>query len=65
MKMEELKVLTEDQLGDKLSSLRKEALNLRFQKAGGELKDSSKIRKIRKLIAKVMTVLNKNKQGKE
>lgn len=62
MKLEELKVLTLDQLNDKLSVFRKESLNLRFQKASGELKDTSKISKVRKLIAQIQTILNENKK---
>ena len=44
-------------LKDELSSLKKEQLNLRFQQATGQLEKSSRIREVRRAIARTKTVL--------
>ena len=45
-----------------LSSTRKSLLNLRFQKATGQLEKTSQIKKSRKKIAQLLTKINKNKE---
>ncbi len=57
MKAEELKGKTPDQLKDELLSLRKEAFNLRFQRASGQLENTSRIRAVRRDIARIKTVM--------
>ena len=55
------KELTEkspEELRDVLSSLKKEAFNLRFQAATGQMENTSRFRQIRRDVARVMTVLN-------
>jgi large subunit ribosomal protein L29 len=44
-------------LRDELLSLKKEQFNLRFQQATGQLEKSSRIREVRRAIARVQTVL--------
>ena len=44
-------------LNDELSSLKKEQFNLRFQQATGQLEKSSRIREVRRAIARTKTVL--------
>ncbi|HRK64077.1 MAG TPA: 50S ribosomal protein L29 [Terricaulis sp.] len=44
-------------LSDELVSLKKEQFNLRFQQATGQLEKSSRIREVRRAIARVQTVL--------
>ncbi|QGZ95013.1 50S ribosomal protein L29 [Terricaulis silvestris] len=44
-------------LKDELASLKKEQFNLRFQQATGQLEKSSRIREVRRAIARVQTVL--------
>ena len=44
-------------LKDELASLKKEQFNLRFQQATGQLEKSSRIRQVRRAIARVQTVL--------
>ena len=56
MKAEELKTKTPDQLRDSLVQLKKEAFNLRFQKATGQLEKSSRIQEVRRDIARVKTI---------
>ncbi len=54
----ELKEKTPDQLKDQLVQLKKEAFNLRFQKATGQLENTARMRAVRRDAARVMTVLN-------
>ena len=58
MKIEEIRKKTNDQLKTELSSLYKETFNLRFQKSSGQLENTSRIFKVRKLIAKIKTIMN-------
>ena len=45
-----------------LNSERKSLLNLRFQKATGQLEKTSQIKKSRKKIAQLLTKINQNKR---
>ena len=45
-----------------LNSVRKSLLNLRFQKATGQLEKTSQIKKSRKKVAQLLTKLNQNKE---
>ena len=58
MKAEELRGKTPDQLRDSLVALKKEAFNLRFQQATGQLENTARMRNIRRDVARIMTVLN-------
>ena len=58
MKTIEVRKKTVDQLNTELENLYKESLNLRFQKSSGQLENSSRISKVRKLIAKIKTIKN-------
>ena len=57
MKAEELRIKTDDQLKADLVSLKKEAFNLRFQRASGQLENTARVRAVRHDIAKVQTFL--------
>ncbi len=57
-KAEELRAKSADELKKELLSLRKESFNLRFQKAGGQLENSARVRQVRREIARVKTVLH-------
>ncbi|MCR8726558.1 50S ribosomal protein L29 [Frigidibacter sp. ROC022] len=54
----ELKDKTPDQLRDQLVALKKEAFNLRFQQATGQLENTARMRIVRRDVARVMTALN-------
>ena len=58
MKADELRDKTPDQLRDKLESLKKEAFNLRFQAATGQMENTSRMRTVRRSAARVKTILN-------
>jgi large subunit ribosomal protein L29 len=55
-KASDLKVMTVDQLDDELIKLKKEQFNLRFQRATGQLENTSRVRAVRRDIARVKTV---------
>jgi large subunit ribosomal protein L29 len=52
----DLKVMTNDQLQDELLKLKKEQFNLRFQRATGQLDNTSRVDVIRKEIARIKTL---------
>ncbi len=56
MKASEVRDLTPDQLDDELVKLKKEQFNLRFQRATGQLENTSRFRQIRRDIARIKTV---------
>ena len=58
MKAQELKEKTPEQLQEQLVALKKEALNLRFQQATGQLESTARMRSVRRDVARVKTVLN-------
>ncbi|APZ51867.1 MULTISPECIES: 50S ribosomal protein L29 [Salipiger] len=58
MDAKELSSKTPDQLRDELVALKKEAFNLRFQKATGQIENTARIRQVRRDVARVNTVLN-------
>ena len=54
-RLSDMKAMTPDQLQDELLSLKKEQFNLRFQRATGQLENTSRVREVRKDIARVRT----------
>ena len=56
MQANELKNKSLDELNDELLGLKKEQFNLRFQKATGQMENSSRVRQVRRDIARVQTV---------
>ena len=61
MKYSDVKQKTDDELKLELRLLNKEQFNLRFQKSSGQLENLSKIRKIRRDIARINTSLVERK----
>ncbi|MFO1175268.1 MAG: 50S ribosomal protein L29 [Paracoccaceae bacterium] len=62
MKAQELKAKTPDQLRDELVALKKEAFNLRFRQATGQLENTARMNAVRKDVARIKTVLNAKAQ---
>ena len=56
----DIKTLTDDQLKDRLLELKKEQFNLRFQKATGQLQNTSRVRVVRRTIAQIKTRQGQN-----
>ena len=57
MKISEFRASSDDELQEKVGDLKKEAFNLRFQKASGQLENTARERQDRRDIARVKTVL--------
>ena len=63
MKASELRVKSADELTQELQSLLRAQFNLRMQKATQQLTNTSQIRKVRRDIARVRTLLNQKSQA--
>jgi large subunit ribosomal protein L29 len=55
-KKENLTVKTDDQLATQLSDLKREQFNLRFQSATNQLEKPSRVREVRRTIARIKTL---------
>ena len=58
IKAADLRDKTPDQLRDQLAALKKESFNLRFQKATGQMENTSRMQVVRRDAARVKTILN-------
>jgi large subunit ribosomal protein L29 len=56
MKIEDIRAMSPDQLDDAVLNLKKERFNLRFQRATGQLENTSRMREARRDIARIKTV---------
>lgn len=63
MKAEDLRVKTDDELRQQLLDLKKEAFNLRFQKASGQLENTARVRQVRRDIARIQTLMNERSRA--
>ncbi len=63
MKMEEIQALTVEELARRGKELRAEGFNLRLQQAGGQLEKPSRLREIRRTVARMETVLNQKRRA--
>ena len=62
MKTNEIKKLTVAQLQKELTNFKKEQFNLRFQKVNSQIQNTTRVRTVRRCIAKIMTFLNQKKK---
>lgn len=62
MKVADLRPKTDDELTDQILELRKEAFNLRFQAASGQLENTARVRQVSRDIARIMTLQNERKE---
>ena len=51
-----------DELGTELVKLKKEAFNLRFQRANGQLEKTNRVREVRRTIARIETILTEQRR---
>ena len=56
-RLSDFKAMSDDQLNDELLKLKKEQFNLRFQRATGQLENTSRVRVVRREVARVETVV--------
>jgi len=61
MKLEELKEKTATELADERRDLKIEMMNLRVQKASGQLENPARIKIVRKTIARIETLLSEKR----
>ncbi|MCH2550006.1 MAG: 50S ribosomal protein L29 [Alphaproteobacteria bacterium] len=64
MKVVEYRSKSDDELQEEVRDLKKEAFNLRFQKASGQLENTARQRQVRRDVARVKTVLNERLNSK-
>ena len=62
MKAPDVRVRTEDELTEQLDTLGRESFNLRFQRANGQLENTSRVRQVRRDIARIKTVLGERRR---
>ncbi len=58
MEIDDLRALTDDELSEELNDSRMELMNLRFRVSTMQLPNVNQIRRVRKRIARVMTVMH-------
>ena len=58
MKKKEIKKLTNKQILENLDKLKKDLFNLRFQKANGQLENTSRVKVVKRSVARVLTLIN-------
>ena len=62
MKIEDIRAMSPDQMDDAVLNLKKERFNLRFQRATGQLENTSRMREARRDIARIKTVLGERRR---
>lgn len=56
LKNDDIRAMTLDQINDEVLKLKKEQFNLRFQRATGQLENTSRVREVRRDIARLKTI---------
>ena len=56
MKIEDIRAMSPDQQDDAILNLKKERFNLRFQRATGQLENTSRLKEARRDIARIKTI---------
>ncbi len=63
MKASDIRTKTDDELKDELMKLKKEAFNLRFQRASGQLENTARVRAVRRDVARIKTTMHQRGQA--
>lgn len=63
MKADDIRQKSDDELSEQLRDLKRESLNLRFQKASGQLEATSRVRAVRRDIARIRTIINQRQRA--
>ena len=63
MKADSVRDMSIDQIEDQVDKLKKEQFNLRFQRASGQLENTSRVRAVRRDIARLLTVARSKRAG--
>ena len=64
LKVEDVRAMSDDQMEDAVLNLKKEQFNLRFQRATGQLENTSRVREVRRDIARLKTVARQKRAPK-
>jgi large subunit ribosomal protein L29 len=61
-KASDLRTRSDDELGERADDLGKEIFNLRFQRASGQLENTTRVRQVRREIARIKTILGERRR---
>jgi large subunit ribosomal protein L29 len=64
MKTSDIRAMSQDQMDDAVLGLKKERFNLRFQRATGQLENTTRLREARRDIARIKTIAAQKRDGK-
>jgi large subunit ribosomal protein L29 len=64
MKVADIRAMTVDQIDDEVLKLKKEKFNLRFQRATGQLENTTRVREVRRDIARLKTIVRQKRTPK-
>jgi len=65
MKVADIKAMSPDQMEDAILNLKKERFNLRFQRATGQLENTTRLREARRDIARIKTIAAQKRAEKK
>lgn len=65
MKTDDIRRMTSDQMEDAILDLKKERFNLRFQRATGQLENTSRLRETRRDVARIKTIAAEERAKKK
>jgi large subunit ribosomal protein L29 len=65
MKIEDIRSMSADQMEDAILNLKKERFNLRFQRATGQLENTSRLKEARRDIARIKTIAAQQRAKKK
>ena len=63
MKAQDIRTKSTDELNDQLLQLKKEHVNLRFQRASGQLENTARVNTVRRDIARIKTILGERRSA--
>ena len=65
MKTSDVRAMSPDQMEDAILNLKKERFNLRFQRATGQLENTSRLKETRRDIARIKTIAAQKRAAKK
>ena len=65
LKVEDIRAMSDDQMEDAVLNLKKERFNLRFQRATGQLENTSRLKEARRDIARIKTIAAQKRAAKK
>jgi large subunit ribosomal protein L29 len=63
VKSSDIRAKTADELRQQIDDLAKEAFNLRFQRASGQLENTARVRQVRRDLARIKTILGERSRA--